>query len=141
MVSGDSQGDTGSDRNSVISQVARKALLFGEFSAKYVGGDTFDDPVMHTYFLFYVYGAVKALGQHESLDAKLTDEDDVNAMGRALLTFENTSREDVMGTLKLLYRAQDPAALRIRDEGRKAAAEWDWGANEAATRSTNASSR
>ena len=39
-----------------------------------------------------------------------------------------------MATLKLLYRAQDPAALRIRDEGRSAAEAWDWGANEAATR-------
>ena len=45
------------------------------------------------------------------------------------MTFEGSTREDVMGTLKMLYRAQDEAALRIRQEGRQAAEAWDWGEN------------
>jgi hypothetical protein len=50
-------------------------------------------------------------------------------MGRALMTFGTSSRDEVMGTLKMLYRARDEAALRIREEGRKAAESWDWGEN------------
>ena len=119
-------------RAEAMQAVAHKALVFGELSAKAAGPETFDDPVMHTYFLHYVYGAVAGLSGHESVPADLTDEDRVNIMGQALMQFENATRDRVMGTLKMLYRAQDEAALRIQAAGREAAERWDWGNNEEA---------
>ena len=129
MVSGHEFADTDSARQEAISKVAHQALLFGEFSAKAVGHDTFEDPVMHTYFLHYMYGAAKALAGHAGLGLTLSEDDIVNAMGRALMTFEGTTRQDVMATLKMLYRARDEAALSIQSEGLKAAELWDWGEN------------
>lgn len=133
MVSGQDPTDTGSARNEAIAKVSHKALLFGEFSAKAAPSDTFEDPIMHTYFLHFIYGAIESLGQHPELPEQLDEEARVNAMGMALMTFEETTREDVMGTLKMLYRATDEPALKIRDEGRKAAADWGWGDNTDAT--------
>lgn len=129
MVSGQETADTESARQETISVVAHKALLFGEFSAKAAGHQTFEDPVMHTYFLHYIFGAIKALAGRSELPVRLTEDDTVNAMGTALMSFETSTREDVVGTLKMLYRAQDEAAIRIQDEGRKAAEAWDWGEN------------
>jgi len=130
MVSGHDTTDTGDTRNETISLVSHKALLFGEFSAKAAGSDAFEDPIMHTYFLHYIYGAIQSLAQHAELPEQLDEEGRVNAMGHALMTFEDTSREDVMGTLKMLHRATDEPALKIRAEGCKAAQSWDWGSNE-----------
>jgi hypothetical protein len=129
MVSGqDAPQDPLADAET-IAAVANKALLFGEFSAKAVGGETFEDPVIHTYFLHYVFGALEALSSHPSLPAPLDEDGRVNAMGQALMSFEGATREDVMATLKMIYRARDEAALRVRDEGRRAAEAWDWGEN------------
>ncbi len=129
MVSGQDIADTGSARQETISLVAHKALLFGEFSAKAAGQEMFEDPVMHTYFLHYVFGAVKALSEHPGLPVPLDEDDVVNAMGHALMTFEGSTREDVVGTLKMLYRANDEAAVRIQEAGRQAAETWNWGEN------------
>jgi hypothetical protein len=112
-----------------VSAVAQKALLFGEFSAKAAGAKNFEDPVMHTYFLQYIFGAIESLATHGVLAAPLEEDGRVNAMGQALMSFEGATREDVMATLKMIYRARDEAALRVREEGRKAAEAWDWGEN------------
>lgn len=130
MVSGqDAPEDHPADAEA-LNKVANMALLFGESSAKAVGSDTFEDPVMHTYFLHYIFGAIKALGQHESLDRPFGEDDRVNAMGCALMSFEGATREEVMSTLQMIYRATDDAALRIREEGRHAAEAWNGGENQ-----------
>jgi hypothetical protein len=129
MVSGQDTGQDPLADAETITAVAGKALLFGEFSAKAVGADTFEDPVMHTYFLHYIFGAIEGLSVHGSLAAPLNEDGRVNAMGQALMRFEGTTREDVIATLKMIYRAQDEAALRVRSEGRAAAEAWDWGEN------------
>lgn len=129
MVSGQDQADTADPRNQAIAMACHQALLFGEFTAKAAGSETFDDDAMQTYFLHYVFGALEAIGAHPNLPQTLEEEDRVNAMGRALMSFEGSTREDVMGTLKMIFRAQDDAALKIREEGRKAAEAWDWGQN------------
>jgi hypothetical protein len=129
MVSGPDQVDTADARNEAIATACHQALLFGEFSAKAAGPETFDDETMQTYFLHYIFGALAAIGAHPDLPQTLGDEDRVNAMGRALMTFENATREGVMGTLKMIFRARDEAALKIQEEGREAAAAWNWGQN------------
>lgn len=129
MVSGQDTTDTDEGRNEAIAAVSHKALVFGEFSAKAAGAGVFEDPVMHTYFLQYIFGAIEALARHPEIGRELDEDDCVNAMGQALMSFEDTTREDVMGTLKMIYRARDDAALKIREEGRKAAEAWNWGEN------------
>ncbi len=133
MVSGQDNTGTADPRLESVAIAARQALLFGEFSAKAAGPENFEDPVMHTYFLHYVFGALEAIGQHDSLPQKLEQEDRINAMGHALMTFEGSNRQEVTGTLKMLHRATDEAALKIREEGRNAAQAWDLGSNEDAT--------
>jgi hypothetical protein len=130
MVSGP---ETPNTRQDEIRRVIHKTLVFGELSAKQAGGETFEDPVIQTYFLHYLFGAVMALGEHGSLSSALSEEERVNAMGSALMTFEDATREDVMATLKMIYRAQDKAALDVQAEGRKAATAWDFGAVEEPT--------
>ena len=130
MVSGPESPYT---RQEEIRRVVHKTLVFGELSAKAVGGEAFEDPVVQTYFLHYVFGAVMALGEHGSLTEALSEEERVNAMGSALMTFEDTTREDVMRTLKMIYQARDDAALDVQAEGRLAATRWDFGANGEAT--------
>lgn len=130
MVSGP---ETPNTRQEEIQRVIHKTLVFGELSAKAAGGETFEDPVIQTYFLHYLFGAVMALGEHGSLSEALSEEERVNAMGSALMTFEDATREDVMGTLKMIYRAQDAAALDVQAEGRKAATAWDFGSFEGPT--------
>ncbi len=129
MVSGHENAGTDPVRQETITKVAYQTLLFGEFSAKAAGQDTFEDPVMHTYFLHYIFGAANALARHHSLPTALDRDDVINAMGRALLTFDGSTREDVLRTLKMLYRAQDEAALHVQEQGREAAESWDWGEN------------
>jgi hypothetical protein len=125
MVSGQDTPEDNLADAEALDKVANQALLFGALSAKAVGADTFEDPVMHTYFLHYIVGAIEAIGQYESLG----EGDRVNAMGRALMSFEGATREEVMSTLQMIYRAKDDAALRIREEGRRAAEAWDGGEN------------
>lgn len=132
MVSGQDTPQDPLAEAEAISALAHQALLFGEFSAKAVGAGTFDDPVMHTYFLHYIFGALEALATHPSLPGPVGEDGRVNAMGQALMSFEGATRDDVMATLKMIYRARDEAALRVREEGRKAAADWDWGENREA---------
>lgn len=129
MVSGQDAAQDPLNDAETIAAVAQKALLFGEFSAKAVGSETFEDPVMHTYFLQYIFGAIEGLSGHASLAQPLGEDGRVNAMGQALMSFEGATREDVMATLKMVYRARDEAALHVRAEGRAAAEAWDWGNN------------
>jgi hypothetical protein len=130
MVSGPESPNT---RVEEFRRVVHKTLVFGELSAKAAGGEVFEDPVIHTYFLHYVFGAVMALGEHDSLTQALSEEERINAMGSALMTFEDATRENVMGTLKMIYQARDGAALDVQAEGRQAASHWDFGANGDAT--------
>jgi len=129
MVSGQDTGQGPQADPEAVAGVTKMALLFGALSAEAAGSETFEDPVMHTYFLHYIVGAIEGLSGHASLAAPLTQDDRVNAMGQALMSFEGTTREHVVATLKMIYRAQDAAALNVREQGRKAVEAWDWGEN------------
>ncbi len=116
-----------------LQEVAYKLLIFGEFSGKRIGDDSFQDPVMHTYFLLYIFGAADALCESDKLDTPLGLEDKLNVMRMALTSFGTASPEQVTSTVNTLNLAADEPALNIRREGREAAQEWNWGENEAAT--------
>ena len=133
MVSKDnSHGATG-DRQSVLREVISKALVFGEKSAKNVPPEIFEDLVMHDYFLFFIYGAVDALGDDERLDEKLTADEKQATMAETMAAFGTATGEQIVATVKLLERAADDAALAIKSAGREAATDWAWGENDQAT--------
>jgi len=134
MVPDDTQGGTTGSRQQAIGAVVEKTLVFGETSARHVGIEIFNDAVMHTYFLFFVYGALDALSDAEELGVILTDAEKASAMSEALLSFGTTSNEQVVATIRMLQRAHDDAAMKIKQAGADAARDWKWGTNEAATR-------
>ena len=134
MVPDDTQGSTSGSRAQAIGAVVEKTLVFGETSARHVGAETFNDQIMHTYFLLFIYGALDALSAAEELGVTLTDAEKASAMSEALLSFGTTSNEQVIATIRMLQRAHDDAALKIKQSGADAARDWKWGTNEAATR-------
>ncbi|MCH9025514.1 MAG: hypothetical protein IIA05_00160 [Proteobacteria bacterium] len=133
MVSKDKMHDAADDRESVLREVTSKALVFGEKSAKNVPPEIFSDLVMHDYFLFFIYGAVDALGDDESLKEKLTAAEKLATMAETMVAFGTATEEQIVATVKLLDRAVDDAALTIKSAGREAAIDWAWGENEQAT--------
>ncbi len=133
MVSEEKSHDRADDRESVLRDVTSKALVFGEKSAINVPQDVFADPVMHDYFLFFIYGAVDALGDDEGLDEKLNAAEKQATMAEALAAFGTATEEQIVATVKLLERSADDAALAIKRAGREAATDWARGKNEEAT--------
>ena len=133
MVSKDNSHGATDDRESVLRDVTSKALVFGEQSAKNVAPEIFDDPVMHNYFLFFIYGAIDALGNEDRLDDKLNLAEKQATMAEALAAFGTATQEQIVATVKLLERSADDAALAIKLAGHDAATAWAWGENEEAT--------
>ena len=133
MVSEEKSHGTADDRESVLRDVTSKALVFGEKSAINVPQDVFADPVMHDYFLFFIYGAVDALGDDEGLDEKLNAAEKQATMAEALAAFGTATEEQIVARVKLLERSADDAALAIKSAGREAATEWASGENDQAT--------
>lgn len=134
MVTDDTTTADSDDREQILRTVTSKALIFGESSAKKMPTETFDDPVMHTYFLFYVFGALESLGEDLRLGAaSLSEAEKQAAMAEALAAFGTATKEQILGTIKLLVRSSDAAAIKIRNAGKDAAIDWDWGDNDEAS--------
>ncbi|MCZ6559397.1 MAG: hypothetical protein O6931_00715 [Gammaproteobacteria bacterium] len=133
MVSEDNAPGATDDRESVLRDVTSKALVFGEQSAKNIAPEIFSDPVMHNYFLFFIYGAIDALGDHDRLDEKLNMAEKQATMAEALAAFGTATQEQIVATVKLLERSADEAAIAIKLAGHDAATAWAWGENEEAT--------
>ena len=133
MVTGENGNGPSVTTQERLQEVAYKLLIFGEFSGKRIGDESFQDPVMHAYFLLYMLGAADALCESDKLDAPLSQEEKIKVMRMALTSFGTASPEQVTSTVNTLDAAADEPALHIRREGREAAQEWRWGENEAAT--------
>lgn len=133
MVSKDNNHGASANRESVLREVTSKALVFGEKSAKNVPPEIFEDQVMHDYFLFFIYGAVDALGDDERLKEKLNAAEKQATMAEALAAFGTATEEQIVARVKLLERSADEAALAIKSAGREAATEWASGENDQAT--------
>ena len=92
-----------------------------------------EDQVMHDYFLFFIYGAVDALGDDERLQEKLTAAEKLATMAEALVAFGTATEEQIVAKVNVLDRSADDAALAIKSAGREAAIDWAWGENDQAT--------
>lgn len=116
-----------------LIRVANKALSFGRAAAQPIGEETFQDPVMHHYFLLFMSGVVDVLGEDQVLDEKLDDIDKKRAMANMLMTFGTASADRIVDMVKLLDDSHDESAQNIKAQGREAARAWAWGKNGAAT--------
>ena len=99
-------------------------MEFGIACAEPVGRESLEDPVMHTYYLLFVFGAVEWLGDNMDAGAPLPYPHKLTAMAEALSRFGTTDRETVRGTVMMLHNAGDDAALRIRAVGGDAVRRW-----------------
>lgn len=120
------------EQEQAILDLADRAFRFGADCARDLDESLFQDEVMHTYYLFFVYGGLEWLGDNIdpasplALDAKMT------AMSVALSGFQGGDRETARGTVMMLNRAADAPALRVRQAGHDAARLWLDGDREGA---------
>lgn len=122
-------------REKHVRTVTSKALVFGETTARHLSPDMFNDEVMHTYYLFYIFGAIDALGEDLRLGGDpLNRTEKQAAMAEVMAAFGTATREQIIATVRLLVRSADEAAVNIKNAGKDAAIAWDWGDNDEATR-------
>jgi hypothetical protein len=115
-----------------ITSVADRALTFGAASAEPLGVEALEDPVLHTYYLLYIFGAVEWLGDNMDTGAPLPYPHKLAAMADALGRFGTTDRETARGTVLMLHNAADDAALRVRAAGGDAVRRWHADGDESA---------
>lgn len=116
-----------------VGTVAEKAFRFGRSAAEPVGEAAFLDPVMHYYYLLFMFGVVGALGAHVEIDEPLDEIDIKRAMATMLARFGTAAPEQVVDLVNLLEDTDDEPARRIKSEGAIAAREWNWGVNPSAS--------
>ncbi len=119
------------DPQQTITAVYRLALQFGEQSAHHIGEGPFADPVLHTYFLLYILGAIDYLGDTPAEGLPLLSAEKLAAMAEALDAFGVASADEIRATVLMLDQAADAAARNIRGEGAAAAERWQEGDGEA----------
>ena len=107
-----------------ILAVASKAIEFGRACAAPLGEDALQDPVLNTYFLIFVFGAVEWLGDNMDADHPLSYPQKLASMAEALARFGTSDRETVRGTVLMVHEAADAPALRVRAAGGDAMRRW-----------------
>jgi hypothetical protein len=133
MMTDEQQLEVTEAEQAAIATVAGRAFEFGVASASPLGDEALEDPVLHTYFLLFVFGAIEWLGDNMDTGAPLPYPHKLAAMAEALSQFGTTDRETVRGTVLMLHNAADEAALRIRAAGGDAIRRWHVDGDESAT--------
>lgn len=124
MVSGADNEGVQTDRRRTIADVCRQGLVFGERSADHVGEATLDDGVVQVNFLLYVLGAIDLFGDQIADGRPLAAGEKLAAMAEALAAFETSTADEIRATVLALDSASGHDAMRMRAEGRRAAAQW-----------------
>lgn len=120
----DQQATISEDEQQAIITVAERALEFGMGSARSLTPEDLEDPVLHTYYLLYVFGALEWLGDNLDPARPLPYPHKLAAMTEALGRFGTTDRESTRATVMMLHNAGDEAALRVRAAGAESAQRW-----------------
>ena len=105
-------------------QIADAAFAFGAESAKSIDPAIFDDPIMHNYFLFYIYGAVDWLGTHWQEQCVIDEQEKLDAMTQALLIMEPDKQETAQSFSLLAQKSDDKHASDIKNAGAQAIQDW-----------------
>lgn len=124
MSESDERVEVSQEEKEAIIRLAQNTLQFGVDCASPIPAEVFDDPTLHTYYLFFVFGGMEWLGDHLDPDKPMRYQAKLAAMASALARFDDADRESVQGTVLMIHNATDEPAMRIRQAGRDAARLW-----------------
>ncbi|NNF52538.1 MAG: hypothetical protein HKN59_08885 [Gammaproteobacteria bacterium] len=109
--------DTSDDDTALISRIAERAYQFGVACAKPVDPETFDDPVMHNYYLFFIFGAILWLGDNLRPANPLDRQQKLTALAQAMSFLEPESKEKIRALVMMVDNVDDTYAHDIMREG------------------------
>ncbi len=101
----------------LIASVAEKAFQFGVICASPIDPEVFDDPVMHNYYLFFVYGAVLWLGDTLRPAKPLDRRQKLAAMSQAMSFLEPDSKQKTRSFVLMVDKVEDIFAHNTMREG------------------------
>ncbi len=91
----------------LIAKVAEQAFQFGVACASPVPAETFDDPVIHNYYLFFVFGAILWLGDNLRPARPLSREQKLSALSQAMSFLEPGSKQKIRSFVLMVDRVDD----------------------------------
>lgn len=101
----------------LIARVAERAYQFGVACAEPVEPATFDDAIIHNYYLFFVFGAILWLGDNLRPERPLDREQKLAALSQAMSFLEPGSKEKIRALVLMVDKVDDVYAHNIMREG------------------------
>lgn len=109
--------DIPEDDTALVSRIAERAYQFGVACATPVDPDTFDDSVMHNYYLFFIFGAILWLGDNLRPARPLDRDQKLTALAQAMSFLEPDSKEKIRALVMMVDNVDDIYAHDIMREG------------------------
>lgn len=91
----------------LIAKVAQRAYEFGVACARPVAPETFDDPVIHNYYLFFVFGAILWLGDNLRPEKPLDREQKLSALAQAMSFLEPGNKQKIRTLVLMVDKVDD----------------------------------
>lgn len=101
----------------LITRVAERAYQFGVACAEPVEPATFDDSIIHNYYLFFVFGAILWLGDNLRPARPLDRQQKLAALSQAMSFLEPGSKEKIRALVLMVDKVDDVYAHNIMREG------------------------
>jgi len=108
------------DDAELITKIAEQAFRFGVACARPVDPEVFDDPVMHNYYLFFVFGAVLWLGDNLRPARPLDRQQKLSALSQAMSFLEPDSKQKIRSLVLMVDKVEDNFAHNTMREGANA---------------------
>jgi len=109
--------DSNDADTALISRIAERAYQFGVACAKPIDPKTFDDSVMHNYYLFFIFGAILWLGDNLRPARPLDRQQKLTALAQAMSFLEPGSKEKIRALVMMIDNVDDIYAHNIMREG------------------------
>lgn len=104
----------------LIAKVADQAYQFGVACARPVDPEIFDDPVIHNYYLFFVFGAILWLGDNLRPAKPLDRQQKLSALAQAMSFLEPESKQKIRTFVLMVGQVDDVYAHNTMREGAEA---------------------
>ncbi len=101
----------------LIAKVAQRAYEFGVACARPVAPATFDDPVTHNYYLFFVFGSILWLGDNLRPARPLDREQKLSALAQAMSFLEPGNKQKIRTLVLMVDKVDDIYAHNIMRAG------------------------
>ena len=101
----------------LIAKIAEQAFGFGVACARPVDPEVFDDPVMHNYYLFFVFGAILWLGDNIRPARPLNHQQKLSALSQAMSFLEPESKQKIRSLVLMVGKVEDTFAHNTMREG------------------------